>query len=174
MKKLENLKLAKKVEDERRFIPGVIPDEIMNGIMSGKYEKILIHQGYTEDGLRLRHELHQGKEIYFATRKTGEGQRRIEAEAEISHEQFVAGWNDVVCQLWKERFLIPHGDYVIELNFFLGNRVNGYVQIEVEFKTKALADAFKPLPWFDREVTNDRAHNNYNIARHGAPYRRMR
>ena len=173
MKKLENLQLVAKVEDERRFAPSIIPDEIMSGVMNGKYEKILIHQGYTEDGLRFRHELHQTRELYFATRKKGEGQKRIEEEAEITHEQFIAGWNDVVCQLWKQRFLIPFGNYVIELNFFLGNRVNGYIQIEVEFKNKSLADAFKPLPWFGREVTNDRAHNNYNIALHSAPYRRM-
>lgn len=174
MKKLENLKLVEKVEDERRFLPGVIPDEIMSGIMNGKYEKILIHQGYTEDGLRLRHELHQTQELFFATRKTGEGQKRPEAEAEITHDEFIDNWNDVVYQLWKERFLIPWGDYVIEVNFFLGNRVNGYVQIEVESNDVALVDDFIPPVWFEKEVTSDKAHNNYNIARYGAPYRRMK
>lgn len=165
-----NMNKKKQDEIERRFAPKSIPEEILQGIADSKYRALLIHQGYVagNSGNRLRDEMELGQHRYYLTQKKGTGVKRTEKEEGISRRQFTNRWGAVVDQLWKQRYLIPYGEYVIELNFFLG-RLKGYVQAEVEFDSEAAAAAFTPPAWFSPEVTDDERHNNFNLARYGVP-----
>jgi len=43
------------------------------------------------------------------------------------------------------------------------------VQIEVEFDSNEEAVAFVPPAWLGEEVTHDKAHGNYSLAKYGRP-----
>ena len=161
---------VEKDEIERKFLPKFIPDEINAGIEKGRFRRILINQGYVsgDEGFRLRKENEKGKCRYFIATKRGEGLKRGEKEVEIKLGEFALEWERVTDQLWKMRYFIPHGRYMIELNFFFGP-LKGYVQIEEEFASEKEAVIFVPPRWFDKEVTDDESHSNFNLARLGVP-----
>lgn len=152
-----------KMEHERRFFPNV--DMLPHGYYHSPRTFIL--QGYLEDDLRtrLRDERDEyGVHTYYQTRKSGEGVSREEDEIEISKEDFDSRFKDVKCSLTKTRYHFPYGDVIVEINIFHGG-LDGYIQIEVEFATKELADAFVPSEWFGPEVTHDPKHGNYFLAK---------
>lgn len=93
---------------------------------------------------------------------------RIEDEKEITEDIFNAKWKNVCCSLKKTRYFITFNETLYELNIFHGN-LDGYIQIEVEFKTHEDALAFIPPAWLGKEVTDDKAHNNSTLAKYGLP-----
>jgi adenylate cyclase len=150
------------MEHERRFFPDVT-EFIFN---SAQYEKVNILQGYLEDTLktRLRDECDLfGKHTYWQTRKSGGGISRPEDEQEITKEVFDSKWKDVEYHLVKERYFVPVGSVVAEVNIFQGS-LQGYIQIEVEFTSHEDAVAFVPPAWFGVDVTDNPRHGNYYLA----------
>jgi CYTH domain-containing protein len=153
------------MEHERRFFPDVT-EFIFNSV---EYEKVDILQGYLEDILktRLRAECDSfGEYTYWQTRKSGSGISRHEDEQEITKEAFEHGWKDVKYHLSKDRYFVPVGNVIAEVNIFQG-RLYGYIQIEVEFPSHQEAIAFIPSAWFGKEVTDDKKHGNYYLAKYG-------
>lgn len=154
-------------EHERRFFP----DLKQFSLDPLAYEEIFIQQGYLEDELhtRIRRETYEsGAHKYLQTRKTGDGISRKEDEIEITKETFESMWRSVEVSLTKSRYLVPLplSDKVAEVNVFHG-ALRGYIQIEVEFKTHEEAVAFIPPGWFGKEVTDDKEHGNYHLAKCG-------
>lgn len=154
-------------EHERRFFPKLenLPFQF------GQYPMTYITQGYLEDGLgtRLRDERNSaGEHTYLLTRKTGEGVSRTEDEKEISEAEFAEQWPRVTCSLTKDRYFITWNGIDLQLNIFHGP-LEEYVQIEVEFSTNEEAVAFQPPEWFGPEVTDDKRHGNYSLAKNGPP-----
>lgn len=154
-------------EHERRFFPNLKTFTLDYFA----YEEIFIKQGYLEDELRnrIRCETYQdGTYRYLQTRKTGDGISRPEDEKEITKETFESMWRSVEVGLTKSRYLVPlpGGDNIAQVNFFHG-ALRGYIQIEVEFDTHEEAVAFIPPEWFGKEVTDDKEHGNYYLAKHG-------
>jgi CYTH domain-containing protein len=135
------------------------------------YPKVKIIQGYLEnpDRIRLRDEFMDGKHSYTRTMKSGSGVSRIEYECSIAKSEFDLLWSGVRCSLEKDRYFIPWNDIEIQLNIF-HSRLEGYAQIEVEFKTTEAALAFIPPSWFGKEVTDDSRHDNYSLAKNGITY----
>lgn len=154
-------------EHERRFFPRLqnLPFALH------RYPMITIIQGYLGDTLntRLRDEQRsEGKHTYTQTRKIGEGVSRREDEHEISKEEFQQGWKMIECSLMKDRYFINWKGVDLQLNIFSGDLAR-YLQIEVEFISKESAVAFIPPKWFGREVTHDKQHGNYSLAKFGMP-----
>lgn len=161
------LKLEIPFEHERRFFPELrnLPFDF------SRFPSVFIIQGYLEDGLgtRLRDErTEDGRHTYLQTRKTGEGVSRTEDEQEISEKDFRLMWNDVKCSLEKTRYFINRKGVDLQLNIFHGE-LEQYLQIEVEFDSNKAALAFIPPVWFGREVTDDKRHGNYVLAKNGVP-----
>lgn len=64
----------------------------------------------------------------------------------------------------KRRYLIPFGQYTIELDIF-GEPVSPLVIAEVEFKSIEAANSFMPPEWFDEDVTSNPKYHNSNISK---------
>lgn len=153
-------------EYERRYFPKIeqlpfTPDsfpvsEIRQGYLAGAH------------GVRIRDEFLNGKHTYTQTIKTGEGVSRLEDEHEISEADFESMWKEIECSLEKNRYFINHEGIDIQLNIFHG-KLEGFIQIEVEFDTEEKALAFKAPSWFGLEVTDDKTHSNYSLAKKGKP-----
>lgn len=154
------------MEHERRFFPNIldIPMQFRAYPSSG------IEQGYLADGhgTRIRSELKDDVMSFTQTRKTGEGVSRPEDEHQISVPTFADMWENIECSLRKTRYFIPWKGVVVQLNIFHGP-LQGYIQIEVEFDTAEEAAAFVPPEWFGPEVTDDKRHGNYSLAKNGKP-----
>lgn len=153
-------------EHERRFVPDIntLPFDYRD------YPQKLITQGYLEDELktRMRDEMDGETHTYFQTRKTGHGVSRIEDEREITKEEFTPLWKNIEYSLSKSRYFIEYDGINVELNIFHG-RLEGYTQIEVEFPSHADAINFVPPSWIGVEVTDNKEHGNYHLAKYGLP-----
>lgn len=64
----------------------------------------------------------------------------------------------------KRRYLIPFGQYTIELDIF-NDPVAPLVIAEVEFESIEAANSFIPPEWFDEDVTNNPKYHNSNISK---------
>lgn len=156
-----------KKEHERRFVPDMkaLPFDY------APYPMESILQGYINDGLgtRLRDTMSFPRgHVYTQTRKKGSGVSRDEDERELSREEFISGWKNVDCHLTKDRYFINYDAIPAQLNVYHG-ALEGYFQNEVEFDTHEEAVRFNPPAWLGREVTDDKAHNNSNLAKYGIP-----
>lgn len=153
------------VEHERRFFPN-LATFMFN---KDQYPSTLIIQAYLEDELRtrIRDEFDRlTGHVYTQTRKTGDGVSRPEDEHKISKKAFDAMLENATCQLVKIRYFMPYDGFVAQVNFFEGD-LSGYVQIEVEFDTEEEANPFVPPAWLGLEVTHDKRHGNYWLAKYG-------
>ncbi|MCM1146021.1 MAG: adenylate cyclase, partial [Lachnoclostridium sp.] len=54
----------------------------------------------------------------------------------------------------------------IELDIF-DEPFSGLIMAEVEFPDTQTAEAFRPVDWFDEDVTNNPAYHNSNLSRRG-------
>lgn len=153
-------------EHERRFFPDMnaLPFDFKD------YPKESILQAYLEDGLRTRIRDTNDSEghRYTQTRKTGEGVSRPEDEGAITQDEFDNLRKQAACSLVKTRYFVTWDGIDIQLNVYHAG-LDGYVQIEVEFKTHEEAMAFIPPAWLGLEVTDDEAHGNYSLAKYGLP-----
>jgi adenylate cyclase len=157
-------------------------------------QRIAIRQGYIiragDDGeLRLRETITAGSQRRVMTVKRGAMPERLEAEVELTTEQ----WDRlrplaIGAEIRKERFLVEVGaagtgwtrdggaadpataappgrvrPLVAEIDRFEAPNP-GLVLIEVEFPSPESYAAFRPPPWFGREVTGDPRYRNQNLA----------
>ncbi len=157
------------IEHERRFVPVFTKLPFATTFL--EHPMSLIIQGYIEDDqrTRVREEHTQERTIFTITMKTGSGISRPENEIEIARKAFKLLWEKAKdCSLRKSRYFICHDGIHYQLNIFHGAHA-GYVQIEVEFDSNKKAVAFVPPPWLGKEVTHDKAHGNYSLAKYGRP-----
>jgi CYTH domain-containing protein len=126
---------------------------------------VRIIQGYitvsAEDAeVRLRRK----DERFFETGKTGTGLQRGEIEIELSRKQFKSLWPATRGRrLEKTRYTIKWHGKSIELDVY--KKTLAPVKVaEVEFKSLKEAADFTPPAWFGKEVTDDAAYKNINLA----------
>lgn len=151
-------------EIERRFLIKKLPADLE------KYHSDDIIQGYLiitpEREVRLRSKNYH----YFSLAvKDGVGEERSEIEINITEENFFQLWPLTKGQyLHKIRYLIPYGQFRLELDLFLDD-LDGYHHVEVELKSSEQDKKFIPPDWFGKEVTNDPRYNSKNLACYGVP-----
>ena len=153
------------MEVERKFLVWEVPPALH------RHPASAIDQGYLaidSDGSEVR--LRRRAERTYLTSKRGRGLVRSEAEVEISQAQFDALWPLTEGRrIEKTRYEISAGQRrVIELDVY-GGGLEGLVVAEVEFPTRAEAEAFDAPPWFGPDVTDDERYKNQRLATAGLP-----
>jgi CYTH domain-containing protein len=154
-------------EVERKFLVLKPPADL-----EGRKKRSLT-QGYlviTDEGEELR--LRRSDESFYQTFKAGRGLERVEAEIELSREQFEVLWPATEGRrIVKDRYELDHGGFVIELDVYQG-ALAGLVIAEVEFDSREQSQHFDPPAWLGAEVTDDDRYKNRSLAVHGAPRQR--
>ena len=125
---------------------------------------------------RLRHVLYRTNkdvpigEDWWETVKGKGFKIRDEFEIRLLKEQFNSMWK--LCErltVHKWRYEPPYegvGEMFLD---FYKNELSGLWTLEVEFDTLEECDAFVPLEWFSREVTEDYRYSNLQLAIDGLP-----
>jgi CYTH domain-containing protein len=144
-------------EIERKFLVRKLPRDF------SKYPNKDIVQGYLPvSGAAVR--FRRCGDTYFETVKIGRGKKRVEAEVEITKEQFGKLWPATDSHIEKTRYVIPYNGFNIELDYYHG-RMEGMLVAEVEFSSVRECDSFIPPEWFGKEVTEDGRFSNLALAR---------
>jgi CYTH domain-containing protein len=106
---------------------------------------------------------------HVLTVKSGAGLERGEVEVPVGAAEFDELWAMAGDHhLEKTRHRIDLGGLTAELDLY-GGALAGLAVVEVEFPTRAEAEAFAPPDWFGDEVTGDPAWSNAALARGGRP-----
>lgn len=128
-------------------------------------EKYNIEQGYVIDDSNqgiLRVRISGDDKAYLTfKRSTKERGKNIEIEAEIPVESAKILLGQCERKISKTRHLIPHGDYVWEVDVFRG-RLEGLVMAEIELKSTD--DVYHHPKWLGKDVTDDGRFSNYNLS----------
>lgn len=148
------------MEIERKFLIDKIPDSI--DLSSLKCRRI--EQGYlcTEPVVRVRRDNND----YYLTYKS----KGLMAREEYNLPLNEAAYNTLIKKadgniITKTRYEIPEkNNLTIELDIFEG-KFSGLLLAEVEFSSEAEALAYIPPAWFGKDVTNDTAYHNSNMAK---------
>jgi adenylate cyclase len=153
------------LELERKFLVAEAPDDI------DRYPADRIFQGYlaiADDGSEVR--VRRRGEKTTLTVKQGRGLVRREEEVDITRAQFDRLWPLTEGRrVEKTRYLIRLPNrHLIELDIYEGP-LAGLTTAEVEFTSAAAAQRFVPPDWFGRDVTNDDAYKNRQLATAGLP-----
>ncbi|MBI2677116.1 MAG: adenylate cyclase [Candidatus Yanofskybacteria bacterium] len=167
-------------EIERKFLVKKLPPGY-------NFSRSKIRQGYIvispdlKSCVRLREERHlpekgfkfRAFKEFTQTVKRGSGKVRDEFEIETFQWQFTALWPTTA-----GRRLEKTRNYFYDPSFYKGQlclldvfhkNLKGLILVEVEFNSEKEADAFVPLDWFGKEVTEDKRYSNQSLATHGLP-----
>lgn len=144
------------MEIERKFLTGALPFDIKD------FPARKIEQAYlsTSPVVRIRKE----DDRYYLTYKGGGMMAREEYNLPLSegaYRHLLEKHDGRIIE--KTRYLIPAGAYTVELDVFSG-LYEGLIIAEVEFPSVEEALLFTPLPWFTKEVTEDRRYHNSTLA----------
>ena len=151
--------MSKPVEIEKKFLIASMPENLES------YKCRIIEQGYlcTDPVVRVR----RSNDEYYLTYK---GRGLLERE-EYNLPLTPEGYEHLIQKadgniIRKKRYLIPieGSDRIVELDVF-DPPFAPLVLAEVEFESTEQADAFKMLPWFEKEVTNDKQYQNSNMSK---------
>ncbi len=153
------IKKESPMEIERKFLIDKIPDNIDLAALRCRH----VEQGYlcTEPVVRVRRD----NDDYYLTYKS----KGLMAREEYNLPLTKAAYDNLIKKadgniITKTRYEIPEKDNLtIELDIFEG-RFAGLLLAEVEFSSEAEALAYVPPVWFGKDVTNDAAYHNSNMA----------
>ena len=156
-------------EIERKWLLEKLPAWI-----SEKAERIFwISQSYVvigesgETRVRFRRDENSGDAEYFLTVKCGEGLVRTEIEVKIDPQQYTDLKKASIGTVEKQRFVTSTNPQM-EIDEYFGKLYGLYV-VEIEFANQEEAEKFVAPGWFGREVTEDKAYKNKNLALKGFP-----
>ena len=148
----------KNVEIERKYLIKKLPDNL------AEYESHLIEQAYlcTDPTIRVR----KSDDDYYMTYKGRGLLERTEYNLPLNrdaYEKLVKKAEGNIIS--KRRYVIPidGSDLKIELDVF-DDPFAPLIMAEVEFGSVEESEGFIPPDWFDKEVTEDPAYHNSNMA----------
>jgi CYTH domain-containing protein len=149
-------------EIERKFLIQEIPSEVT--ALTGRQ----MRQGYlaiASDGGECR--IRQCEDEFTMTVKQGKGLTRSEEEIFISESLFNELWPLTDSRrIEKTRICLPMGGVTIEIDLYRGT-LEGLQVAEIEFPDETTAMAWTPPVWFGKDVTEDSAYKNQNLALRG-------
>ena len=135
----------------------------------GDYPASQIEQGYLVIGDRIEVRLRRADSRRALTVKTGLGEVRKEAEAEIDARQFWAFWPLTASRrLRKTRHRVPLASVTVEIDVYSG-QLEGLIVAEIEFESERQSHDFKPPEWLGQEVTGDERYANKSLVETGPP-----
>jgi CYTH domain-containing protein len=151
------------IEIERKFLLDAMPSTMRFARREPIRQGYLALDGDTEVRVRIT------PQRAVLTIKSGRGGVRTEEELALDRRQGDALWELTEGRrVQKTRRRVRVGDAVIEVDEY-GGAVDGLLVAEVEFEDEQAARAFRPPPWFGREVTDDPRYSNRNLATDGIP-----
>lgn len=150
-------------EIERKYLLRGLPPIAEATPASGLVQGYLPGEAIVE---RLRKETSpDGKVRLLRTVKLGRGVERVEVEEEISEALFAQLWPATLGRrVHKRRHAIREGRHVFELDVF-EDRELVLLEVELERADEAIDVPAWLSPWIEREVTDDPAYLNLNLAR---------
>lgn len=160
-----------KTEIERKFLSPQIPPTLES------IKRQLIQQGYlaidpqtgrearVRSAIRIVASTQSASATYTQTVKSGAGIERPEVNIPLYHEQFGALWEATEgWRLLKQRSTYVLGTLQVEHDVF-AEQLSGLELAEIEFPTRAAAEAFQPPAWLGREVTDDPRYKGQALVR---------
>ncbi len=153
-------------EIERKYLLQRMPNIALG-------EGIPVTQGYmpTEVEMRARRMGDQGYITIKGDASHG-GSQRPECERQFDIWAIEAALKSAKSVVEKTRWIIPHGQYRLELDQYHGP-LEGLVTVECEFLTQEAMDAFALPDWAIEarawDVTDDPRYKNIRLAEHGLP-----
>lgn len=157
------------MEIERKFTVTALPAELHS------YEKKELEQGYlcTNPVVRVRKSVKKDGVNYILCYKSKLGlERKADATAQVCREEEMPltkeAYENLLSKvdgrvITKTRYLIPYGEYTIELDVFAGE-LTGLAFAEVEFPDEQAAAEFAMPEWFAEDVTFDNHFKNAWLA----------
>lgn len=150
------------IEIERKYLLCGLPPAAARG------RSVLIDQGYVP-GERIRERVRRIRddsgERYVRTLKLGRGMSRQEFEEETTAEVFAALWSVTRGKrLQKRRYFVPEGSLTWEIDAFT-ERDLVLAELEIPTLDHSIVIPEWLAPWVVREVTEERAFGNANLAR---------
>jgi adenylate cyclase len=101
--------------------------------------------------------------------KGGHGLERTEVEVEIGAADFDQLWALAAGRrIDKTRYPVAAGGHTVEVDVYAGP-LAGLVVAEIEFASRADAEAFTPPAWCGDELTGDPSWSNASLAARGRP-----
>jgi CYTH domain-containing protein len=151
------------IEIERKFLLEAMPSTMRFARRQPIRQGYLALDGDTEVRVRIT------PQRAVLTIKSGRGGVRTEEELALDRRQGDALWELTEGRrVQKTRRRVRVGDGVVEVDEY-GGALDGLLVAEVEFEDEQAARAFRPPPWFGREVTDDPRYSNRNLATDGIP-----
>jgi len=147
----------KSFEIERKYLVRTLPENL------DTYSYHDIEQAYlcTEPVVRIRRQ----DDTYYLTYKSKGLMVREEYNLPLTAEAYTHLKTKMDGHLIsKRRYLIPFGNYTIELDLFQSPK-EGLMLAEVEFSSEEEALAFVPPDWFAEDVTNSAQYHNSNLSK---------
>lgn len=147
----------KSYEIERKYLIHSLPEDL------GSYPCHEIEQAYlcTEPVVRIRKQ----DEEYYLTYKSKGLMIREEYNLPLTAGSYAHLKTKIDGQpISKRRYLIPFGNYTIELDVFQSPRP-GLLLAEVEFPSEEAALSFQAPDWFGEDVTNSSEYHNSNLSK---------
>ncbi len=128
-------------------------------------EPVRIRQGYLaieKEGHEVRIREKAGK--FILTVKSEGGLQRTEVEIAISENDFHQLWPLTENRrVVKERFIYTEQGYAVEIDRYQ-EKLSGLYTAEIEFSSRAEADAFVAPEWMGVEVTHQPSFKNKHLA----------
>jgi CYTH domain-containing protein len=160
-------RVTDRTEVERRFL--VSFDDLPSWNMMGTSVDIM--QSYISFTPEIRLRNVNGSEFLFTLRtpvSEGEVTRR-DVEFNLSRDEYDGLFQKISgTPIHKARYRFVYDDVSVRLDIFFGH-LDGLIFAEILFDSAEEADAFMPLHWFGKEITEDRAYRNVALSRDGVP-----
>lgn len=147
----------KSFEIERKYLIHKLPDDLSS------YSFHEIEQAYlcTEPVVRIRRQDND----YFLTYKSKGLMIREEYNLPLTAESYEHLKTKIDGRLIsKRRYLIPYGEYTIELDVFRSPDPT-LILAEVEFPSEEAARSFCAPEWFGEDVTQSSRYHNSNLSK---------
>ncbi|MCD8089129.1 MAG: CYTH domain-containing protein [Clostridiales bacterium] len=149
-------------EIERKFLIKKLPEDLES------FKKYHIIQAYISANPTIR--IRKRDEDYIFTFKGSGFIEKTEFEHPLTREQFYGLMKKTEGRvIEKYRYIIPlENDLIGELDIYKGE-LEGFKNIEVEFRSMEEAESFKQPVWFGDDISYDRRFSNASLAFYGLP-----
>lgn len=136
---------------------------LLSSSFLSKFKNDEIRQGYLSTGqpeVRIRD---IGGTLVLDVKKGGGLVREEVPGIPLTQNQFIDLWNMTSDRVYKTRFYISHGEFIIEYDVYKFN-LKRLCTAEVEFNDLSQITKWKPPIWCLRDVTNESIYKNRRLA----------
>jgi len=138
----------KEIEMEKVYLVKSLPKDLKNH----KSITIKICDFFDPNRVNTLKLRQKGDNFELIKKETKNVYERVEHQIDIVKGEFDTLWKAGLQKHEKVRIFYPLGKLTCEIDIYKG-KLDGYVRVEVEFKTKEDMNKFIAPNWFDKEIT---------------------